>query len=374
MHLKADVKHWVWICLMRKLSPSNQKRLIDYFGSPRILWDLNLREIMDIPFIKPVIIDQLLDPSIREEAEKIVERMIQNNIRLLTIYDDGYPMYLKEIPDAPVVLFVKGSLIPEEIIIGVVGSRHATRYGKDLARKIGFELAMNGITVISGMARGIDTYSHMGAIEAGGRTIAVLGCGLDIVYPPENSRIMQEIERSGALISEYPPGEEPKSYNFPPRNRIISGASVGVIVVEAGEKSGSLITAHYALEQGREVFAVPGSVFSSNSVGTNKLIKDGAKMVTSMEDIFEELQIYFNTENKRERQKDAGILVNSLRGEEKLIGKALLDGEMHIDKLQQETGLDTGRLNSLLVVMEMKGLVEQLPGKIYRLNCNLKKF
>ena len=333
------------------------------------------KEFLEIPGIGKKISEKIITYKAKIEPYREIEKATKQGVNIVTLFDKDYPEQLKQIYDPPPVLYIKGQKsILNNKAIAIVGSRKASTYGRRVAVNFAKELALMDINVVSGMARGIDSFAHKGAIEAGGPTTAIFGCGIDIVYPPENSRIMQEIERSGALISEYPPGEEPKSYNFPPRNRIISGASVGVIVVEAGEKSGSLITAHYALEQGREVFAVPGSVFSSNSVGTNKLIKDGAKMVTSMEDIFEELQIYFNTENKRERQKDAGILVNSLRGEEKLIGKALLDGEMHIDKLQQETGLDTGRLNSLLVVMEMKGLVEQLPGKIYRLNSNLKKF
>lgn len=372
--LTQDIKYWVWISLLKKINPSTQKRLIDYCGSPEALWNLDRQDLMEIPFIKPNILKQLLDKDTRASTDIIIEKMLQNNIRILTIYDDNYPLGLRHIYDAPVVLYVKGTIFSDEIIIGIVGSRHATRYGKDLAKRIGFELARNKVTVISGMARGIDTYSHLGAIEGRGRTIAVLGCGLDIVYPPENIEIMKEIEQRGALVSEYPPGEEPKPYNFPPRNRIISGASIGVIVVEAGEKSGSLITTNYALEQGREVFAVPGSVLSPNSVGTNRLIREGAKIVTCMEDIFEELKIYFNDNENNTQQKGVNAIINSLKDEERIIGTVLGNNELHIDKIKEKTNIEIGRLNSLLVIMEMRGIVEQLPGKVYRINYTSSVF
>jgi DNA processing protein len=218
-----------------------------------------------------------------------LELINKNNITVITDRDESYPENLFNIYDRPPLLYIKGNLQKEDINIAIVGSRLASTYGKFITERISRELAMKGITIVSGMARGIDSAAHRGAIAAQGRTVAVLGCGLDIIYPPENKNLFSDIVQNGAVISEYPPQTQPLSAHFPARNRIISGISYGVVVVEAGEKSGSLITARLALEQGREVFAVPGSIDSVGSRGTNKLIKQGAKLIENIDDILEDI-------------------------------------------------------------------------------------
>ena len=284
--------------------------------------------------------------------------------------DELYPAYLKNIYDPPLVLYMKGTIQEEEKYLAVVGSRRATSYGLDMAKKISRELAECGITVVSGMARGVDSFAHMGALEVKGRTIAVLGCGLDIVYPYENKKLMENIIESGACLSEYLPGTTPVPGNFPARNRIISGISLGVVVIEAGERSGSLITANFALEQGREVFALPGNVNSIKSTGTNKLIKEGAKIVTGIDDILEELNIYFIEENTKvsfnKNLQDERIL-RGLDNDEKKVVECLKLESMHIDNIARKTGFGIQLVNSILVMLELKGVVEQLPGKIFKL-------
>jgi DNA processing protein len=265
---------------------------------------------------------------------------------------------------------MKGNIEKDEKFLAIVGSRRASSYGIRMAQTIATELSKYGITVVSGMARGVDSYAHRGAIDAGGRTIAVLGCGLDIVYPSENKKLMENIISSGACISEYLPGTTPIPGNFPARNRIISGISLGVIVIEAGERSGSLITANFALEQGREVFALPGNVNNYNSTGTNKLIKEGAKMVTGIDDILEEINISFTEEKVKDffsQRFKGGELLKGLDDDEKKVAECLKLEPLHIDVIARKTGLSIALINSILIMLELKGVVEQLPGKIFKL-------
>ncbi len=264
--------------------------LIENVGSARRIWGASVKELIAAPSIsKKLAIDivnarSIVDPD--EELKKISEL----GIDLITIWDDDYPYNLKNIYDPPVVLYVKGSLLPaDNNSISIVGSRRASSYGRRVAKRLSFDIAKYGITVVSGLARGIDTEAHRGALESGGRTIAVVGSGLDVIYPPENHGLFEKISRSGAVISEFALGTPPEARNFPARNRIVSGFSKGTVVVEASEKSGSLITANFALEQGREVFAVPGDIYRWGSKGSNRLIKEGAKLVESVHDILEEV-------------------------------------------------------------------------------------
>lgn len=367
--MPEQLKYWVWLNSLPKIGARRGAQLIKYFGEPERIWQLDEYELVKAPFMTPVILNQLLDRNLRQEADRIMEDIHKNQISVITIKDDAYPFYLKNIHDPPVILYVKGSLTNNSKCIAIVGSRYATSYGLSMAEKLAKSLAEHKITVVSGMARGIDSYAHDGALKGNGTTVAVLGCGLDNPYPPENKKLMERIMENGAVISEYPPGMPPLPMNFPARNRIISGMCMGVVVIEAGERSGSLITVDFALEQGRDVFAVPGNINSYNSKGTNKLIKEGAKIVTCVEDILEEISPDWQAaqDNPKEERPGTRMEYELLDFEEKLIWNCLETEPLHVDILAKKSGLSMQTINSLLIMMELKGLVEQLPGKIYKL-------
>ncbi|NLI57823.1 MAG: DNA-protecting protein DprA [Clostridium sp.] len=365
-----DIQYWVWLSSIPGIGAVKSKKLLEHFKSPYNIWKAKENELKELTFLTGSDVYNLMNVQIRKQVKKHLENIYKNNIKILTINDELYPSYLKNIYDPPVVLYVKGSFKRNEKYLAVVGSRKATSYGLSMAQTISKELSNYGITVVSGMARGVDSYAHKGVVDAGGRTIAVLGCGLDIVYPYENKKLMESIIENGACVSEYLPGTAPLANNFPARNRIISGISLGVIVIEAGERSGSLITADFALEQGREVFALPGNVCSLKSAGTNKLIKEGAKIVTSIEDILEEINISFSDENM-EKFFEKNILDESffkgLDHEERTVASCLKFEPSNIDLISKKTGFSVQLVSSILIMLELKGIVEQLPGKIYKL-------
>jgi len=286
--------------------------------------------------------------------------VIQAGVRAITWEDPDYPSLLREIPDPPPLLYVRGTLEPEDSwAVAVVGTRRASVYGKEVTRRLVTDLARSGITVVSGLARGIDGVAHQAALEAGGRTIAVLGCGVDRVYPPEHRALARRIVEQGALVSEYPLGTPPEARNFPPRNRIISGLSLGVLITEAGRGSGALITADYAAEQGRDVFAVPGSILAAGSGGTNRLIQEGAKLVMETADILRELNLTMAAEQAQAREvlpeteTEAAILAH-------------LGAEpVHVDDLGRAVGMPIAEVTSALTLMELKGLVRQVGGMKY---------
>ncbi|MDD4503247.1 MAG: DNA-processing protein DprA, partial [Clostridiaceae bacterium] len=295
-----------------------------------------------------------------ENANEYFKIMKENSIKAYTIFENEYPENLKNIYDPPPVLYVKGELLKEDALaIGIVGSRKASDYGLKAAYKIAYRLAELGITIVSGMALGIDSAAHRGALAAKGRTIAVFACGLKYVYPMTNFRLSQEIQKDGAIITEYPFDTEAFAPQFPARNRIISGMSLGVIVVEAGEKSGSLITADFALEQGREVFAVPGNISSPNSKGTNSLIKNGAKLVSNIEDITEELNLKIvykektsiNNYEKHDISAEEGRILTYLKSK---------GGDK--DEIAAATELQPGKAMAALTMLEIKGLIQQIDG------------
>jgi DNA processing protein len=271
---------------------------------------------------------------------------------------------LREIYDPPPLLYLRGELREEDnLALSIVGSRKTSPYGRWITEKISQEIVRHGITIVSGMARGIDSVAHGGAISGGGRTLAVLGCGIDVIYPPENRTLFGQIIDHGAVLSEFPMGSRPEGIHFPRRNRIISGLSIGVVVVQASAESGSLITAEYALDQGREVFAIPGNVGAEGSRGTNRLIKEGAKLVESSEDILEEIL------PRWKRMRECSIKVQSpgegLLGEEKIVYQLLSESPLHIDVIIRESRLDPGKVSSLLLDLELKGLIAQWPGKCF---------
>jgi DNA processing protein len=296
-------------------------------------------------------------------------------IHKITLDDPEYPKRLKAIHKPPAELYVNGSLIPQdEMAVAIVGSRRASMYGLEMAQKLGYDLALRGVTVVSGMAIGIDTAAHRGALKAKGRTIAVMGSGHGHIYPPQNRSLYDEIAKTGAVVTEYAYGEEPLAFHFPQRNRIISGLSLGVVVVEAAKDSGALITAELAAEQGREVFAIPGKISSSTSSGSNALIKDGAKLVQSVDDIIDELslrELKEVSEDKKEalngkiKRMTKNYIYNALTEDERKIYGALSDEPIHIDDIVQTAGLESAKTVKILLNLQLKKLIHEVPGKRY---------
>ena len=294
-------------------------------------------------------------------------------IRKITVDDAEYPKNLKTLHRPPQALYVNGSFKEEDdFAVAIVGSRRASRYGIEMGERLGYDLALRGVTVVSGMARGIDSAAHRGALKANGRTIAVMGSGHGHIYPPENKDLYRKIAESGAVISEFENDVSPLPQNFPIRNRIISGLTLGIVIVEAAKNSGALITADFALEQGREVFAVPGKISSLTSEGTHELIKDGAKLVQSAEDIMEELglhEIEPEADNKRDQReekiskKTARYVYNSLTDGERKVYKILSDEPVYIDDVMKESGVELSKISNVLLGLELKRLIKELPGK-----------
>ena len=280
-------KYWIWFSRIKKLTVLQKRELLRIYQSPEKIWMLNKAELFNIRELDNQCIEEILNEEYRKNIEKYIEYMRKNNIIMITINDKLYPNKLKELYDKPVVLFAKGNInLMNNNCVAIVGSRECTEYGKNEAQKLSYELAKNNMCIVSGLARGIDKYAHIGAIKAKGNTIAVIGNGLDNIYPYENQKLAERIiENNGLIVTEYIVGTKPDKINFPARNRIISGLSDGIVVVEAKEKSGALITADFGLEQGKEIFAVPGNINCPNSVGTNRLIQDGANIVISYKDI-----------------------------------------------------------------------------------------
>lgn len=334
-------------------------RLMDYFGSLQNLWYAEEDYIKEA-FNKGSIIEEKMIKNRNEDyINKAKERLEELDIKALTVFDNDYPEKLKRIYDPPQVIYFKGRPNFNMPSIAIVGSRKATSYGKWAAYNFSRALSRWGVGIVSGLAYGVDTEGHKGALDEKGFTIAVLGFGIDQCYPAANRRLMDEIKEKGCIISEYPPGTQPQKYYFPARNRIISGLSDGVLVVEAAEKSGALLTVDFALDQGRDVYALPGNINSSQSKGTNKLIRDGGKIVLDEEDILQDLRsryLLINTD-------DGQHMGCQLSQEESKIFEIIKDEPIHIDMLLYRSCFDIRRLNSILSILELKGLVNQLPGK-----------
>ena len=355
----SDLRYWVGFNIVHGIGPTRLRALLDHFGAIDRAWHAPAAELQAAGLDRRSIRNLLQTRSERDLGLEL-ERLAESRVRVLTWESTEYPRLLREIPDAPPVLYVKGTLTDNDAwAVAVVGTRRASAYGREVTRRLASALARSGITIVSGMARGIDAEAHWTALKTGGRTVAVLGCGIDQVYPPEHRQLAAEIEAAGAIISDYPLGTQPDGKNFPPRNRIISGLSMGVLVTEAGKRSGALITADYAAEQGRDVFAVPGSILSNNSIGTNGLIQDGAKMVTRPEDILEELNLSMVIEQREVRQ----ILPSN---EVEALLLARLSGEpVHVDELRRQVNIPIAEVTSTMALMELKGLVRQVGGMKY---------
>ncbi len=333
-------------------------------------------ELLATSGITPKTIERLQEAA-KRDIIKAQKAMRDFGIRLLLRESPDYPAALAGLPDPPPYLFVRGTIEERDrAAVAIVGTRHATEYGKGIATKLGSDLAQRGVTVVSGLARGVDTQAHKGAVDAGGRTFAVCGCGLDVAYPSENRALMEQIENAGACISEFAPTVHPESWHFPARNRIISGLSVGVVVVEAAERSGALITADFALEQGREVFAVPGNIHKAQSKGAHALIKAGATLVDSVDDIitslnsralpFEDLRVA-----QKARQDDVAAappksgLRHDLSAAENRVYLVLDVEPRHVDDIAAAANMGAGEVNATLVMLELKGAARRLPGGMF---------
>ncbi len=356
--------YWLALKFVPGIGNTAYRRLLERFGTPENVFRATKKELLRIEAIQKKSIPVIVNFDLAKEVDRELTLIEKDGISIVTLEDSVYPKNLSHIPDAPPLLYVKGTLKEsDELAVGVVGSRMATHYGRTVTEKLCQDLAKKGVTIVSGMARGIDSAAHLGALMGHGRTIAVLGSGLDIIYPEENKKLYERIIENGAVISEFPMGTLPYSQNFPIRNRIISGLSLGVVVVEASHRSGSLITAELALEQGREVFAVPGSIGSFKSMGTHRLIKQGAKLVENANDIMEEIHPFHEMGKETEPHPQPKEL--NLNTSEKTVYNLLEEYPMHIDELVRKAGYSTGEILSLLLNMELKGVVRQLPGKMF---------
>ena len=359
--------HWIALNAVKGLGPVKIKHLLSHFDSPETIFNKPSSELRKTGLFSEESIKQIRDPDLLRQAEEQLSLAQAHNIRIFTLQDSDYPQILREIFAPPPVLYAKGQFdVFSKHSIAVVGMRQPGTYGRNATPHIVEGLAKNNIAVISGLALGIDSIAHKACLEHGGKTVAVLGSGVDKLYPAANRNLAAQIEAGGAIISEFPLGTSPLSYNFPRRNRIISGLSAGVLVVEAGKKSGSLITAHYALQQGRDVFAVPGSIFSDKSEGTLNLIRNGAIPVQSAQDILDSIELVAHSCSKPEIVSKATQLpLGLLNSEERLIVDTLSDTPMRLDQIAEKIQKKVADLFSILLNLELKGIVQQVAGQQY---------
>jgi DNA processing protein len=359
---------WIALNMVSGVGPLSFHALIQHFGSALRALSSTEVELQSVGGIGPKTARAILSFPAEKSAKQEEERARSLGIRILTCPDRNYPASLAEIPSNPPILYVRGELKDEDrLAIAVVGSRRSTGYGRGVADELAFDLANSGLTVVSGMALGIDTAVHRGALRAKGRTVAVWGSALDIPYPPQNRELAEKIPQSGALLSEFSLGTAPLAGNFPRRNRIISGLSLGVVVVEADERSGALITANFAPDPGREVFAVPGSIYLKGSRGCHRLIQMGAKLVESAEDVLEELSLSYHLPTRPTGGSVPRTQVQPpLEGEEALLYEMLSDQPLHIDDLIVKSRIPPGRVASLLMSLEIKGYCRQERGKQFQ--------
>ncbi len=351
---------WVGFNLVRGIGPVRLQSLLDHFGSLRVAWDSHPADFHDAGLNQKTI-ENFLDIRQKIDLAQYFDTLIGKGIKVMTWLDASYPLRLKNIPQPPPVLYLLGEYTEaDQWAVAIVGTRRVTSYGRQVTEQTAAYLARQGITVVSGLARGVDGIAHFAALNNGGRTIAVLGSGVDEIYPPEHRQLAEKIARDGAVISDYAPGTAPDSSNFPPRNRIISGLSAAVVVIEAGETSGALITATFAAEQGREVFAVPGGIYSPQSKGTNRLIQQGASPLLDPKDILDLLDIH-----QVEHYKQASLLLPADDVESALLKLLQLEA-LQIDDLKAQSGLAVEKISAGLTMLELKGLVRQVNGSAYQ--------
>ena len=348
------LRYWVGFNLVRGIGPRRLRGLLEIFGDVKSAWEAPEHALREADLDKRSL-RNLLKARRQIDLDQVMARIQKANVQLSTWRSTDYPPLLSQLLDAPPVLFIRGEITPvDEWAVAMVGTRKATVYGREVAHRLATDLAHNGVTIVSGMARGIDGIAHKAALEAGGRTIAVFGSGVDRIYPPEHKQLARRIAENGALVSDYPLGTPPEGSNFPPRNRIISGLSLGVIVIEAGLRSGALITADFAADQGRDVFAVPGSILSPASAGCNRLLRDGAHVVTEARDVLETLHLDQVSEKQVARE------VLPANATEAAIWEQLSASPQHIDAIARAASLSAEDANSALVMMELKGMARQV--------------
>lgn len=362
--MNEEKKFWVGFNLVKGIGSTRMRALLDFFGSAESAWHASLEDLQQAGLSLRLAegLQQVRNSPLLDETWREIER---KDIQVLTWDDPLYPRRLKETGQPPPLIYLRGELKQEDAwAVGVVGTRRVSAYGRQVTEEIARALALNGIVVVSGLARGVDSIAHNVALANSGRTLAVLGSGVDQIYPPEHQKLAERIIQSGAVISDYPPGTAPESANFPPRNRLISGLSQAVIVVEAGEKSGALITAAFAAEQGRPVFAVPGYLYAPQSQGANRLIRSGARIYLEIQDVLQTLNL---TQVKQQHQ--ARVALPADTAEAQLY--AMLGREpIHVDEIlaklvSQQSSLPIEQVSATLTLMELKGLVRQVGGMRY---------
>ncbi|MDD4203149.1 MAG: DNA-processing protein DprA [Candidatus Omnitrophica bacterium] len=360
MALTQEIIELLSINLIKDVGFIRLNRLIEHFGSISEIFKAKKKDFSNIKGITLEIAEEISSFD-KNEVEKQIKEIEKYNVSLLSVFDDKYPQILKNIYSPPIILFVRGNFLSDnDINVAIVGTRKASFYGMQTAEKLAYELGQLDITIVSGLASGIDSNAHKGALKAKAKTIGVLGCGVDICYPSSNKRLFSQMLEKGVIVSELSMGFKPNKNTFPMRNRIISGLSKGVVVVEAAKKSGSLITADLALEQGREVFAVPGRIDCSVARGTLELIKNGAKLVQYTDDILEEI----GYERKKMDHENKN---NELTESHKKILDMISKEPLYIDDIQEKLMCDFGTLNSILLQMQLTGLINESPGKVYSL-------
>ena len=372
--MRADLADWIALNMVRGVGPRTANQLLSRFGSPAGVFAAS-RLALGKEGLKADTVEELKDSSILEKANAEIERLEKLKAEVITLEDDDYPDLLREIHDPPIALYVRGDLrkAMERPALAVVGSRRCSTYGVNVAESLSRDLASHGLTIVSGLARGIDAAAHRGALELGGQTIAVVGTGLETTYPKEHKKLEEQIIANGAIVSEFPLGTPPLPQNFPYRNRILSGLCFGVLIIEASEHSGSLITARLANEQGREVFAVPGNITSQTSFGPNYLIKDGAKLVQIWRDVVDELpreakEKLFGIERTTTSKSNVQPIFEAVAlsdDERKVLDILSADVPAHIDQLLISSEMNSSELMNALLGLEMKDRIKQLPGKSF---------
>jgi len=371
--LSQDLIEWLHLVLTPEIGSRRGKSLLERFKTPKAILEASLEDIGEVENIGRGVARKIVEGRKKIDLDRQIKLIERNNLKLIPLNSEFYPSNLKSIFDPPLLLFVKGEMLPQDYFsIAIVGTRLASFYGRTMAEKLSRELTEKGFTIVSGGARGIDTCSHQAALRAKGRTLVVLGCGLDIAYPPENKKLFEEISEKGALISEFPLATRPDKGNFPMRNRIISGLSLGVVVIEAPHKSGALITVTHANEQGREVFSVPGHADSFASRGTNQLLREGAKLVENADDIIEELEPILKSKIKELKgnepeavQKKQILIKPELSEEEAKLYDLLSLGPLDLDDIIAKGQLSVSATSAVLTTLELKKLVKQSTGKIF---------
>ncbi len=355
----TEKQYWIGFNLVKGIGPSRLKKLLNHFGDVKTAWMASQDELRAAG-LGNKITNNLIQARASMDLEGLQRRYETQDIHVLTWNDEAYPAKLHEIEYPPPVLYIRGQLKDvDQWAVAVVGTRRVTKYGRQVTAELVTHLVQSGVTVVSGMARGVDAVAHQTALNAGGRTIAVLGCGVDRIYPPEHRRMAEAIIQQGALISDYAPGTPPEGQNFPPRNRIISGLSLAVVIVEAGKSSGALITANFAVEHGRDVFAVPGHITAPQSKGPNWLIQQGARPLLAPQDILEFLDL---TRIAEHREARATLPVNEAEAQ---LLQTLGREPIHIDEISVQTKTPVAEVSATLTMMELKGMVRQVGGMHY---------